>query len=279
MKFGVLMFPADYAIDPVTLGRAAEDRGFESLFFPEHTHIPTNRETPYPGGGELPLEYSHTLDPFVAFGAIAATTERIKLATGIALIVERDPITLAKEVATLDQLSNGRVMLGVGGGWNREEMRNHGTEPATRWRLMRERIEAMQALWTQEEAEYHGELVDFGPVWSWPKPVQQPHPPILVGGNGANTLKRVVSYGDEWMPIAGRGDTLGRIPELQELAAEAGREPIPVSVFGAPANAEAIDELAEAGVHRAILSFPPADEGQVITVLDRYASFIEEYDS
>jgi probable F420-dependent oxidoreductase len=278
MKFGVLMFPADYAIDPVTLGRAAEDRGFESLFFPEHTHIPTNRESPYPGGGELPLEYSHTLDPFVAFGAIAATTERIKLATGIALIVERDPITLAKEVATLDQLSNGRVMLGVGGGWNREEMRNHGTEPATRWRLMRERIEAMQALWTQEQAEYHGELVDFDPVWSWPKPVQQPHPPILVGGNGANTLKRVVSYGDEWMPIAGRGDTLGRIPELQERAAEAGRDPIPVSVFGAPANAEALDELAEAGVHRAILSLPPADEGQVITVLDRYASFVEEYD-
>lgn len=279
MKFGVLMFPADYAIDPVTLGQAAEDRGFESLFFPEHTHIPTNRESPYPGGGDLPMEYSHTLDPFVAFGAIAATTEKIKLATGIALIVERDPITLAKEVATLDQLSNGRVMLGVGGGWNREEMRNHGTDPATRWRLMRERIEAMQALWTQEEAEYHGELVDFGPTWQWPKPVQQPHPPILVGGNGANTLKRVVSYGDEWMPIVGRGDPLSRIPELQELAAEAGREPIPVSVFGVPANAEAIDELAEAGVGRAILSLPPADEEQVITILDRYASFVEEYDS
>ena len=279
MKFGVLMFPADYAIDPVTLGRAAEDRGFESLFFPEHTHIPTSRETPYPGGGDLPLEYSHTLDPFIAFGAIAATTERIKLATGIALIVERDPIMLAKEVATLDQLSNGRVMLGVGGGWNREEMRNHGSEPGTRWRLMRERIEAMKALWTEEEAEYHGEFVVFGPTWQWPKPVQDPHPPILVGGNGANTLKRVVRYGDEWMPIAGRGDTLGRIPELQELAAEAGRDPIPVSVFGAPANAEAIDELAEAGVPRAILSLPPADEGQVITVLDHYASFVEEYDS
>jgi len=279
MKFGVMMFPADYAIDPVTLGVAAEERGFESLFFPEHTHIPTSRESPYPSGGELPLEYSHTLDPFVAFGAIAAVTEQIKLATGIALIVERDPITLAKEVATLDQLSNGRVMLGVGGGWNREEMRNHGTEPTTRWRLMRERIEAMQALWTQEEAEYHGELVDFDPVWSWPKPVQQPHPPILVGGNGANTLKRVVRYGDEWMPIVGRGDPLARIPELQELAAEAGRDPIPVSVFGAPANAEAIDELAEAGVSRAILSLPPASEEQVITILDRYTSFVEEYDS
>ena len=279
MKFGVLMFPADYAIDPVTLGRAAEDRGFESLFFPEHTHIPTSRESPYPGGGDLPMEYSHTLDPFVAFGAIAATTEKIKLATGIALIVERDPIMLAKEVATLDQLSNGRVMLGIGGGWNREEMRNHGTEPSSRWLLVRERIEAMQALWTQEEAEYHGELVDFGPTWQWPKPVQQPHPPILVGGNGANTLKRVVRYGDEWMPIAGRGDALSRIPELQELAAEAGRDPIPVSVFGAPANAEAIDELAEAGVSRAILSLPPAGEEQVISILDRYASFVEEYDS
>ena len=278
MQFGVLMFPADYAIDPVTLGRAVEERGFESLFFPEHTHIPTSRESPYPAGGDLPLEYSHTLDPFVALGAIAATTERIKLGTGIALIVERDPITLAKEVATLDQISNGRVLLGVGGGWNREEMRDHGTEPTTRWRLLRERIEAMQALWTQEEAEYHGELVDFGPTWQWPKPVQQPHPPILVGGDGVNTLKRVVRYGDEWMPIFGRSDALSRIPELQELAAEAGRDPIPVTSFGAPANAEAIDELAEAGVHRAILPVPPAGEEQVIAVLDRYASFIEEYD-
>ena len=278
MQFGVLMFPADYAIDPVTLGRAVEERGFESLFFPEHTHIPTSRESPYPAGGDLPLEYSHTLDPFVALGAIAATTERIKLGTGIALIVERDPITLAKEVATLDQISNGRVLLGVGGGWNREEMRDHGTEPTTRWRLLRERIEAMQALWTQEEAEYHGELVDFGPTWQWPKPVQQPHPPILVGGDGVNTLKRVVRYGDEWMPIFGRSDALSRIPELQELAAEAGRDPIPVTSFGAPANAEAIDELAEAGVQRAILPVPPAGEEQVIAVLDRYASFIEEYD-
>ena len=278
MQFGILMFPADYAIDPVTLGRAVEERGFESLFFPEHTHIPASRESPYPAGGDLPLEYSHTLDPFVALGAIAATTERIKLGTGIALIVERDPITLAKEVATLDHISNGRVLLGVGGGWNREEMRDHGTEPTTRWRLLRERIEAMQALWTQEEAEYHGELVDFGPTWQWPKPVQQPHPPILVGGDGVNTLQRVVRYGDEWMPIFGRSDALSRIPELQELAAEAGRDPIPVTSFGAPANAEAIDELAEAGVHRAILPVPPAGEEQVIAVLDRYASFIEEYD-
>jgi len=278
VQFGILMFPADYAIDPVTLGRAVEERGFESLFFPEHTHIPASRESPYPAGGDLPLEYSHTLDPFVALGAIAATTERIKLGTGIALIVERDPITLAKEVATLDHISNGRVLLGVGGGWNREEMRDHGTEPTTRWRLLRERIEAMQALWTQEEAEYHGELVDFGPTWQWPKPVQQPHPPILVGGDGVNTLQRVVRYGDEWMPIFGRSDALSRIPELQELAAEAGRDPIPVTSFGAPANAEAIDELAEAGVHRAILPVPPAGEEQVIAVLDRYASFIEEYD-
>ena len=279
MKFGVLMFPADYAIDPVTLGRAAEDRGFESLFFPEHTHIPTSRESPWPGGPELPLEYSHTYDPFVAFGAIAATTERIKLGTGIALIVERDPIVLAKEIATLDQISNGRVLLGVGGGWNREEMQNHGTDPDRRWRLMRERIEAMRTIWTEDEAEYHGELVDFDPIWSWPKPVQQPHPPVLVGGNATNTLKRVVNYGDEWMPIGGRDDALSRIPELQELAAEAGRDPIPVSVFGAPANAEAIDELAEAGVSRAILSLPPAGEEHVISILDRYASFVEEYDS
>ena len=164
MKFGTFMFPTDYSIGPVELGRAAEERGFESLFFPEHTHIPTSRRTAYPGGGELPKEYADTLDPFVALSAVAATTQRLKLGTGISLVIERDPITLAKAVASLDVLSGGRVLFGVGGGWNREEMENHGTDPSRRWKLLRERIEAMKTIWTENEPEYHGEFVDFDPI-------------------------------------------------------------------------------------------------------------------
>jgi probable F420-dependent oxidoreductase len=275
VQFGLFMFPTDYSIDPIAFGRAAEERGFESIFFPEHSHIPVSRESPWPGGADLPREYWHTHDPFVALAAVAATTERIKLATGITLVVERDPIMLAKEVTSLDVISNGRVLFGIGGGWNLEEMRNHGTDPANRFKLMRERIEAMKALWTQDEAEYHGEFVDFDPVWQFPKPVQRPHPPILIGGNAPSTLRRVVAYGDEWMP--NRGNYLERIPELQELAAEAGRDPIPVTVFGVRPHAESIDELIEAGVSRAILAVPPEPAESVIPRLDRYAQLVEEY--
>ena len=174
MKFGVYMFPTDYAIDPVSLGRAVEGHGFESLFVPEHTHIPASRRSPFPGGGELPKEYSHTLDPFVALGAVAAATERLMLGTGICLVIERDPITLAKEVASLDFISGGRVLFGIGGGWNREEMENHGTDPSRRWKVLRERIEAMQQIWTEEAAEYHGEFVDFDPIWQCPSPSRSP---------------------------------------------------------------------------------------------------------
>ena len=225
MKFGAFMFPTDYSIGPAELATEVEARGFESLWFPEHTHIPASRQSPYPGGGELPQEYSHTLDPFVALGAAAAVTERILLGTGISLIIEHDPITLAKIVATLDQISGGRVLLGVGGGWNREEMSNHGTDPSRRWKLLRERIEAMKAIWTQDAAEYHGEFVDFDPIWSWPKPVQQPHPPIILGNAGAGAVGRAVSYADEWMPIGGRVDLPQR---LQELNAQA-RRPVAVT--------------------------------------------------
>jgi probable F420-dependent oxidoreductase len=200
MLYGVAMFPTDYAVDPRVLARMVEQRGFESLFFPEHTHIPASRETPYPPGGELPDMYSHTYDPFVALTAAAAATERLLVATGICLVVERDPIVTAKEVASLDRLSGGRLLFGVGAGWSREEMANHGTDPHRRFSLMRERLEAMKAIWTQDEASYHGEHVEFDRIWSWPKPVQKPHPPVLVGGNGPKVLDRVVAFGDEWMP-------------------------------------------------------------------------------
>ena len=193
MKYGILMFQADFAIRPDELARAVEERGFESLFFPEHTHIPSSRETPWSDRGhDLPEMYSHTYDLFVALTAAAMATTTLTLASGICLLIQRDPIITAKAVASLDQLSRGRLIFGVGGGWNQEEMENHGTDYKTRWGLMRERVEAMKAIWSEETASYHGKHVHFDNIWSWPKPLQQPHPPILVAGNGARTLQRVL---------------------------------------------------------------------------------------
>ena len=205
MKYGVTVFPTDYSIDPASLGKAVEERGFDSLFFPEHTHIPASRRTPWPGGAPLPKEYSHTYDPFIALTAVAMATKKLLLGTGICLVMEHDPIVLAKVIASLDLISGGRVLFGVGGGWNEEEMEDHGTDPRRRFKVMRERIEAMKEIWTKDEAEYHGEFVNFEPLWSWPKPVQKPHPPVYVGGNGEHTLRRVIQYGDAWLPIPGRG--------------------------------------------------------------------------
>ncbi|MCC6382560.1 MAG: LLM class F420-dependent oxidoreductase [Dehalococcoidia bacterium] len=273
MRFGITMFPTDYAIPVTELARAAEDLGFESLFFPEHTHIPVSRRSPWPGGPELPREYSHTLDPFVAMAAAAAVTSTLRVGTGVCLIVERDPITLAKEVASVDHLSGGRILFGIGGGWNYEEMENHGTKPSLRWKVMRERVLAMKAIWADEEAAYHGQFVDFDPLWAWPKPVQRPHPPILVGGDGPRTFDRIIEYGDEWMPIFGRGnnDVLTRVAELQERAAAAGRAPIPVSLFGVPPNPDAISPLARGGVSRVVFVLPPTPAEQALPRLARYA--------
>ncbi|MPZ24639.1 MAG: TIGR03619 family F420-dependent LLM class oxidoreductase [Dehalococcoidia bacterium] len=271
MKFGIAMFPTDYAIGPAELAVAVEERGFDSLWFPEHTHIPASRLSPWPGGSELPKEYYHTLDPFVAFGAAAAVTTKLLLGTGICLVIERDPITLAKEVASLDLISDGRVLFGIGGGWNKEEMKNHGTDPAQRWKVLRERIAAMKAIWANDEAEYHGDFVDFDPIWSWPKPVQTPHPPIYVGGGGANTLNRVVEYGDGWMPIYGRYDVVGRIKELNELAAERGRDRLPVSIFFGPTRDDRLRELRDAGVDRVIFNMPPLASDKAFDRLDQFA--------
>src|SRR5437588_342186 len=232
MKFGVAIFPTEDVQDPAELAAMAQERGFESLLFPEHTHIPASRESRWPGGDELPPEYSRTYDPFVAVTAAAAATERLLVATGICLVVERDPIVTAKEVASVDRMSGGRFLFGVGAGWNAEEMENHGTDPRVRFGLMRERVEAMKAIWTEDEPGYHGRHVDFDPIWSWPKPLQRPHPPVLVGGTGERVLDRVLAFGDEWMPnrVSDDEQLAARIAELQRRAGEAGRGSIPVTL-------------------------------------------------
>ncbi len=276
MKFALQMFPTDYAIPAHELAKAAEDLEFEALFFPEHTHMPVEH-TPFPGGTELPLQYSHTLDPFTAIGACAAVTSTIKLGTGIALVIQRDPIMLAKEVASVDLLSNGRFLLGIGGGWNLPEVANHGVKPSTRWKVLRERVLAMKEIWANDVAEYHGSYVDFDPIWSWPKPVQKPNPPILVGGNGPRTFERVVEFGDEWMPTGIRNVEYlkQRMAELRETAAGAGRAgEIPVSVFGASPKPEDLDALREAGVSRAVLSMPSVAAPEALDRLKRYAETV-----
>ena len=279
MQFGVLMFATDYAIRPDELARAVEERGFESLWFPEHTHIPASRRSPWPGGPDLPKDYWHTHDLFVALGMAAAVTTKLKVGSGICLVVERDPITLAKEVATLDFLSNGRFLFGIGGGWNAEEMANHGTDFRRRWKVLRERIEAMKAIWRDDNAEYHGELVDFDPIWSWPKPVQKPHPPIYLGGHGDKALERVVRYCDGWMPIPVRaGALLDEIKDLRRRAAAAGRDPasIAVTLYGVPADADALRAFVGPDVQRAIFSLPSAPRDKVLPLLDRYAAVVAE---
>src|SRR5262249_5424425 len=275
MLFGVGMFCTDYAIRPDELAREAEDRGFESLWVPEHAHIPASRRSPWPGGGELPKEYWHTYDPFVALTAAAAVTSTIKIATGICLIIERDPITTAKEVASLDFLSGGRFIFGIGGGWNAEEMENHGTDFKKRWRLMRERILAMKEIWTKEEAEYHGEVVNFDPIWAYPKPRQEPHPPILMGGYGPTTFDRVIEYCDGWMPIGFRLEGLKeKIAELKKKAENAGRNPesISVTVFGPKPDKKELAELSDLGIERVILMLPAAARDTVLPLLDQYAA-------
>ena len=274
MEIGLAIFPTDYTIAPAELGRLAEERGFDCLLFPEHTHIPASRKTPYPVGGDLPPEYFHTHDPFVALAQVAAVTERLLVGTGICLVVERDPIVTAKEAASLNHVSGGRLLFGVGAGWNREEMENHGVDPRRRFSVTREKVEAIKAIWAEDEAEYHGEHVDFDGIWSWPKPAQKPHPPVLVGGVASGALKRVVAYGDEWMPNWGFDDLerFGqRVEKLQRLAREAGRDEIPVTAWGAPRVPDQVKRLEEAGVHRMVWHMPPESPAEVVTRVERYA--------
>jgi len=272
MDSAVAYFPTHDSMDPGSLARLVEQRGHHSLFFPEHTHIPASRSSAWPGGGELPRKYSHTLDLFVAMTAAATATTRLRIGSGICLVIERDPIITAKEVASVDVLSGGRVDFGVGAGWNREEMANHGTDPRRRMAVMREAVEAMKAIWTSEEASYEGEHFCFERIWSWPKPAQRPHPPILVGGDGPGVIERVLAFGDGWMPIHSRGEIPKRAAELKERA----ERPMRLVVMGVPAKAEVLAEYERAGFDLAVRWVPSAGRGVVEESLDRFEAALAE---
>ncbi|HET8995276.1 MAG TPA: LLM class F420-dependent oxidoreductase [Acetobacteraceae bacterium] len=279
MHFGAAMFFTDYSMSPAELAQALEQRGFESVWAPEHSHIPTSRRSAWPGGGDLPKQYYDVMDPFVTLAVAAAATKTLKVGTGVCLVNQRDPIQTAKLVASLDQVSAGRFLFGIGVGWNAEEMENHGTEFSSRAKLVRERVEAMKLIWTKSKAEYHGEFVNFTELMTWPKPVQKPHPPVIVGGAFPHGARRAVRYGDGWIPLAGRaqyGDAFDVVPKFREMLKEAGRDPAscPVSIFNAPEDADTLKRYRELGVQRVSVSVPAAKSDVVLPILDRWAALI-----
>ena len=278
MDFGASMFMTDYAIPAAELGRALEERGFESLWNPEHSHIPLSRKTPYPGGGELPKMYYDAMDPFVTLTAAAAATKRLKVGTGVCLVIQRDTIQTAKIVASLDQVSGGRFLFGIGGGWNQDETEDHGTEFRTRFLKMREQIEAMKAIWTETKPEYHGEIVDFPPMMTWPKPVQKPHPPVIVGGAFPHAARRAVRYGNGWVPIAGRGKLEDYLAPFKAMLAEAGRRPedVPITLFGATPDVDALKRYRDMGIVRVVAGLPPENADKTLPAIDRWASVIRQ---
>ena len=271
---GVSIFPTDYSIQPVELAQAIEERDLDSLFVCEHTHIPASRQSPWPGGGELPKEYWHTHDPFVALAAAAAVTKRIKLGTGICLVVERDPIQLAKEVASLDMISEGRLILGLGAGWNAEEMANHGVEFDRRWKVVKEKVEAMRVIWTEDEPEYHGEFVDFDPIWSYPKPVQVGGPPLWMGAQSRWAFPRTVDYCDGWMPISFMPGLKDGLATLRAACEQAGQDydRFDKAVFAAPAEQAASSDLINAGFSHLIYPLPSETRDKILPILDQYAA-------
>jgi probable F420-dependent oxidoreductase len=272
MEFGVGYFPTHDGISPGEVARKVEERGQDAIVFAEHTHIPASRETPWEGGDQLPRKYWHTYDLFVALTAAAAATSRLRVGSGVCLVVERDPITTAKEVASVDHLSGGRLEFGVGTGWNREEMANHGTNPKTRLRLMTDRIKAMQAIWTQDEATYHGEFVDFDRIWSYPKPAQKPYPPVLIGGGGPTVIDRVLDHGDGWFPRWHDPDVIARTAELRARA----DRPMQVQLIGAPSDAKALAQLEAAGVDRVYTWLPSGPWSVVEAALESWEAAIND---
>jgi len=278
MNYGLTYFPTAESIHPSELAAEAESRGFESVWFAEHSHMPISPMTPgppAPGEPGLPAEYYSVADPFVALSMAAATTERLKLATGICLVPQRDVFQTAKQVASLDQLSGGRFLFGIGGGWNQPEAENHGTVWSKRFAIMREKIEAMTQIWTQEQAEYHGEHVDFGPMHAWPKPMQKPHPPIHVGGAGLRAIRRAVRYGDGWVPLMAQGDDdpVTLLPQLDEALAAAGRsrDGFEVTIYFCPPDSDTVSRCSDAGVDRVLFPLPSLPRDAALATLDAYA--------
>jgi len=276
-SFGVMFFLTDQTIGPIELAKAVEERNLDTLFFPEHTHIPVSRKTPFAGGGELPEYYKRFHDPFVALAAAAAVTQRIMLGTGICLVLERDTITLAKECASLDAISNGRFILGIGAGWNIEEMENHGANYRDRWKILREKILAMKEIWTKEEAEFHGDYVDFDPIWCWPKPVTPGGPPVWMGAKSPWVYDRVVEYCDGWMPIGGPGS--GGMNNLRQAAERAGRDvsSITLALFGALEDPTQIEGRLDQGFTEMIFNLPVGNAEEVLPALDRLAELAEKF--
>ena len=281
MDVGAAIFFTDYSMGPAELGRALEARGFGSLWAPEHSHIPLSRQSPFPQGGELPKKYYDVMDPFVTLAAAATATTRLQVATGICLVVQRDPIQTAKAVATLDQISGGRFVFGIGAGWNAEEMADHGTDFKARFTVMQERVEVMKAIWTTSKASFDGTFVKFGPMMTWPKPVQKPHPPVIVGGAFPYGTRRAIAYGEGWVPHARRpayGDLLNVLPDARTLMVEAGRDPatLPITVFGVAEDADLIKRYRDAGVARLVFNLPAAKADEVLPVLDRCAALMRQ---
>ncbi len=281
MRIGAAMFFTDYSMSPTELAQALEERGFESMWTPEHSHIPLTRKTPFPSGGDLPKKYYDVMDPFVSLSAAAAVTKTLLLGTGICLIAQRDPIQTAKQVASIDQVSGGRFLFGVGNGWNEDEMANHGTVFASRHKLARERVEAMKEIWTKSKAEYHGEFVNFEPMMTWPKPVQKPHPPILVGGAFPYSARRALRYGDGWMPHRTRpqyADVRTLLPKFREMAAEASRDPasVPVTIWGGKEDLDLLKRDRDDGVARVVISLDSAKADTILPELDRWATLIRQ---
>lgn len=276
MKFGASMFFTDYSITPAALARAMEERGFDTLWAPEHSHIPLSRKTPFPLGPELPKRYYDVMDPFVTLAVAAGVTTKLRIGTGICLVAQRDPIQLAKSVASLDQVSGGRFLFGIGSGWNQDEIENHGTDFSKRHQVVRERVEAMKAIWTQDAAEYHGTFVDFGPMATWPKPVRKPHPPVLIGGAFPYSARRAIRYGDGWMPqvtTADKAPLSEVIPRFRQMAGEAGRDPsaMPIIIGAQPPDIALIEGYKALGVDMVYPSLPSEGPDVILPLLDTWA--------
>jgi probable F420-dependent oxidoreductase len=279
MHVGAAMFFTDYSMAPAELGRALEERGFESVWAPEHSHIPLSRKSSFPSGGDLPKQYYDVMDPFVTLTAAAAATQKLKIGTGVCLVIQRDTIQTAKLVASIDQLSGGRFLFGIGGGWNQDEMEDHGTVYPTRFKKMREQIEAMKAIWTENKPEYHGDIVNFDTMMTWPKPVQKPHPPVIIGGMFPHAARRALRYGDGWIPHSRRPqyeDVTDFLPQFRQMAAEAGRDPatVPITVWGVGEAVDRLRRYQDQGVARIVVSLPSEPAEKTLPTLDRWAELI-----